>query len=154
MALKPLDPAVAETLCPGWDITAAESGRSDRGLQANLLLTNGDPHDYRILDLGDTDAQADLIAVYASKTGLDEATVLKVLLKLIVAIEGATRARDKKARPSPQEQEYHKDGDGLWLVTHGARGDERRQLTNFAACIVADVIEDDGTPETRRFFEL
>jgi hypothetical protein len=154
MPLKPLDPVLQENLCPGWDITAIESGRSTNGLKANFLLSNGVPKHYRVLDVGDADAQAAFAQICADKTGMDLETVLHTLLQFIIKVESATRVRDTRRNPTPKAQEYEQDGDGLWLVIHGPRGDERRQLTNFGAGIIADVIEDDGTPDTRRFYEV
>jgi len=154
MPLKPLDPVIQENLCPGWDITAIESGRSANGLKTNLMLSNGVPQHYRMLDVGDSDAQEALAKIYATKTGLDVEAVLYILLQFIVQVESATRTRDTKRSPASKDQEYQQDGDGLWLVKHSAQGSERFQLTNFGANIIADIIEDDGTPETKRFFEL
>jgi hypothetical protein len=154
MPLKPLDPVLQESLCPGWSIGAVESGRSPEGLKANFMLSNGVPQHYRTLLTGDTDAQEALAQIYADKTGQDIDTILHALLAFIVKVESATRARDAKRSPTPKDQEYEHDGDGLWLVKQFAQGSERQQLTNFGATITADIVEDDGTPETKRFFEL
>ena len=49
---------------------------------------------------------------------------------------------------------YTDDEHGLWLVRPGPKSDHVDQLTNFRAQIVADIVEDDGTTTTTRFFEV
>ena len=41
MALRPLNPAVTESLAQGWDLVASEGGRSSKGLRASVTLFNG-----------------------------------------------------------------------------------------------------------------
>jgi Domain of unknown function (DUF927) len=150
MLLKPLDPVPTAALCDGWDVKAIESGRSANGLKTNLMLSNGDPQHYRMLDVGDAEAQEALATIYAAKTGLDVAAVLHMLLQFIVTVESATRSRDARSSPTPKAFTYTQDPAGLWLL----KGSERTQLTNFRASICADIVEDDGTADTKRFFEL
>ena len=154
MPLKPLDPVVQEDLCPGWTINALESGRSTEGLKAHIALYNGTPKHSKTINVGDDAAQQALATIYANHTGLPVEDLLAKLLYFITQVEYATRLRDTKKPPTPQEERYEEDGAGLWLVKQLPQGTERLQLTNFTATIVGDVLEDDGTPDTKRFFDI
>jgi len=154
MPLKPLDPALEETLSPGWDITVTESGRGTNGLRAQFLLSNGTVKAAKVIDVGDDGAQQALANLFAAKAGLEASDVLSVLLPCILKVEIATRTRDAKKSPWPKDEEYEEDADGLWWLKHAPQGDERIHLANFSATILTDIVEDDGTAETKRYFEL
>ena len=53
MALRPLNPAVTESLGNGWDLVASEGGRSAKGLRASVTLFNGTAQACRMLAMGD-----------------------------------------------------------------------------------------------------
>jgi hypothetical protein len=154
MSLKPLDPVVQKDLGAGWSMNALESGRSPGGITAHLVLMNGTPRHAKTLALGDEAAQHALVEVYATHTGLAARDLLKTLLQFILTIESATRLRDAKKPTAPKEHTYDEDEEGLWLVQETPQGQSRQQLANFSATITTDIVEDDGTPETRRFFEV
>src|SRR5262245_55292284 len=94
MALKPLDPAVKESLGNGWELVASEAGRSSRGLQATVTLFNGTAQACQTLALGDPAAQHALTIAFAGIGGLADAEVTKALLQLTVAVEGILRQMD------------------------------------------------------------
>jgi hypothetical protein len=154
MPLKPLDPIPQEDLCPGWSVNALESGHSPEGLKAHLILMNGTAKHSKTLNVGDDAAQQALADIYAKYTGLDAGDVLTMLLQFIIKIESATRARDAKKPSLPKEQDYQEDHEGLWLVQQTPQGSTRQQLANFSATILADIVEDDGTPDTKRFYDI
>jgi hypothetical protein len=56
--------------------------------------------------------------------------------------------------PTDPEYSYESDNEGLWLVRPDAKGETRTQLANFRAQIITDIVEDDGTTITPRFFEV
>ena len=53
MALRPLNPAVTESLGNGWDLVASEGGRSSKGLRTSVTLFNGTAQACRTLAVGD-----------------------------------------------------------------------------------------------------
>src|SRR5262245_18817574 len=96
MALRPLVPAVTESLGNGWDIVASEGGRSNKGLQGSVTLFNGTPQACRILAMGNATEQRTVATEFASLAGLDIAVVTHALVKLAVAVEGVLRQIEMK----------------------------------------------------------
>lgn len=91
MALRTLESAVTESLGNGWELVATEAGRSNRGLQATVLLFNGTAQACQTLALGDPAAQQALAATAAGLAGLAVPDVAKALVQLANAVEGILR---------------------------------------------------------------
>jgi hypothetical protein len=104
MALRPLNPAVTESLAKGWDLVASEGGRSSKGLQMSATLFNGTAQATRTLAVGDAAQQQAVGAEFAGFVGLDSAEVIHALVKLSVAVEGVLRQMETQGAAEEESQ--------------------------------------------------
>ena len=91
MALRPLNPAVTESLGNGWDLVASEGGRSSKGLRTSVTLFNGTAQACRTLAVGDPAEQQAVATEFAGIVGLEASAVTHALVQLAVAVEGILR---------------------------------------------------------------
>src|SRR5262245_13387648 len=104
MALRPLNPAVTESLGHGWDLVASEGGRSNKGLSATVTLFNGTAQACQTLALGDPAAQQALSTAFAPLVGLTPQEVAHALMQLGVAVEGILRQMDAQGQQEDASQ--------------------------------------------------
>jgi hypothetical protein len=104
MALKPLNPAVTESLGNGWDLVASEGGRSSKGLRTNVTLFNGTAKACRMLAVGDPAEQQAVAAEFAGIVGLEASAVTSALVKLAVAVEGMLRQMEAQGVAEDESQ--------------------------------------------------
>jgi hypothetical protein len=105
MALTPLTPPPKEILGAGWDLVTTEAGRSGHGLRATFLMLNGAPKLYRILALGNEEAQDAFIQAVTQASGLEHTMVHAAMLKLAYATEGVLREMDTARATSKAEDD-------------------------------------------------
>ena len=79
MALRPLHPAVTESLGNGWDLVASEGGRSSKGLRTSVTLFNGTAQACRTLAVGDPAEQQTVATEFAGIVGLEASAVYRVV---------------------------------------------------------------------------
>ena len=104
MALRPLNPAVTESLTKGWDLVASEGGRSSKGLRASVTLFNGTAQACRTLAMGDVAEQQAVAAAFAGLVGLEVSVVIQALMQLAVAVEGILRQMEAQGQAEGQSQ--------------------------------------------------
>lgn len=104
MALKPLDPAAHVPLSEGWELTAAEAGRSNQGLRATVALFNGTGKAVRTVTLGDQHEQQALVGDFAQTAGLPDTMLQAALVELAIAVEGLLREQDNDAEEARETQ--------------------------------------------------
>lgn len=110
-----------------------------------------DPKEIEHFDLTSAATRTPFVEQFAATSGLTPEVIESALKRLYGRVVLAMRT----AQPTtPMECYYAEDDQGLWLVRPDERGETRTQLTNFRAQIVADIVEDDGTTTTPRFFEV
>jgi hypothetical protein len=158
MALTDFHPPLKEEVDVPWSLCVTQCIRSlKQGDEVTVVLIEqpsmGDPMPHAIEKFALTNAETRVPYVdkLAGITGLAPALLDAALMRLY----GQVVLAMKKTKPAPQSESYYADDEhGLWLIRPDERGEERIQLTNFRATIVADVLEDDGTATLRRFFEV
>jgi hypothetical protein len=104
MALRPLNPAVTESLGNGWDLVASEGGRSSKGLRMSATLFNGTAQACRTLAVGDPAEQQAVSAEFAGIVGLEASAVTHALVQLAVAVEGILRQMEAQGQEEGQSQ--------------------------------------------------
>src|SRR5262245_60411988 len=104
MALRPLNPAVTESLGNGWELVASEGGRSNKGLRTSVTLFNGTAQACRTLAVGDQAEQQSVATEFAGMVGLEASAVAQALVQLAVAVEGMLRQMDTQGQDEDQSQ--------------------------------------------------
>jgi hypothetical protein len=104
VALKPLDPAPKMVLGDGWELLAAEAGRSNQGLRASVHLVNGIAQACQTLALGDAAAQQEFVTMLASRTGLNPVDLSTALARLADAVERVLRQQASQGSQERQSQ--------------------------------------------------
>jgi hypothetical protein len=158
MALKDFHPPLKELLADRWSLYATQCMRSlKQGDEVTVVLVEhpptGEPIPVSVEKFALTNAatRAPYVTQFAETSGMPPALVDAALMRLYGRI---VLAMLKTKPTTPSEPYYVEDAQGLWLVRPDERGEQRLQLTNFGAKIVADIVEDDGTGTTNRFFEI
>ena len=104
MALRPLNPAVTESLGNGWDLVASEGGRSSKGLRTSVTLFNGTAQACRTLAVGDPAEQQTVATEFAGIVGLEASAVTHALVQLAVAVEGLLRQMEAQGATEEESQ--------------------------------------------------
>jgi len=104
MALRPLNPAVTESLGNGWDLVASEGGRSSKGLRTSVTLFNGTAQACRTLAVGDPAEQQTVATEFAEIVGLEASAVTHALVQLAVAVEGLLRQMEAQGATEEESQ--------------------------------------------------
>ena len=104
MALRPLNPAVTESLGNGWDLVASEGGRSSKGLRTSVTLFNGTAQACRTLAVGDPAEQQSIATEFAGMVGLEASAVTHALVNLAVAVEGVLREMEAQGVAEEESQ--------------------------------------------------
>ena len=87
-----LDPAPKESLpCGGFELIATEAGRYAVGSRATVQLWNGTVQDTAQLALAYQRSWDDFVARVTGLTGMTHVDVVKAILTLARAVEGALR---------------------------------------------------------------
>ena len=158
MALTDFFPPLKASLPDPWDLWATQNARSvKQGDEVTVVLTEqpttGDaiPRCIEKVLLTNSATRAPCVAKIAAITGLDAASIDTAMMQIYGQVIAAMQKRKPTA---PGEPYYTEDTQGLWLVSPHDEGEQRTQLTNFTAKILTDIVEDDGTTTTPRFFEV
>jgi hypothetical protein len=133
-------------------LLAPDAGRFADGLHVTTQLWNGTLQHTQCLKPAD-------IAAYVQVTGkkhkIRRQALERAVLDLITAVEGVLRqATSSPTSQSAQPPLYRTTPDGIEWLKATAHGDMPTLLTNFQASIVANTVEDDGSGDLRRIFEL
>jgi len=153
MATVDFNPPLAIQLPDPWRLCATSFVHSGRtaGTATVVLIETDQAQGLEDIPLTNSTARLPYAEQFAAKAGLQADVIDAALMNLYGQIK--TRLAQGKA-PQPTGPYYTEDAEGLWLVQPLPTGEHRVQLTNFAAHILADIVEDDGTPTVLRFFEL
>ena len=135
MALRPLDPAPKLALGDGWELIAAEAGRSSQGLRASVHLVNGTAQACQTLALGDVAAQQALVGAFASITGMDPVDLSTALAQLAGAVESVLRQQ------ASQDDAAH-SSQATRLVTMALDADATLFHTSEGEAYVTIAVED------------
>ena len=157
MPVKDFTPPLPEPLNDGWQLWATQCNRSVKtGDIVTVVLAacqpgrDPDPKEIEHFDLTSAATRTPFVEQFAATSGLTPEVIESALKRLYGRVVLAMRT----AQPTTPVVYYAEDGQGLWLVRPDERGETRTHLTNFRAQIVADIVEDDGTTTTLRFFEV